>query len=396
MTRRRWPLRAADLRGAARLLTQATTSVTDVVEGMHARISPWPEHPATPGQTQGLTRLIYRSVRSLARFVGGGVEALLHLLPEGEAQAPDSPQRDALVAALNGVLGDHLLATHNPLATPMQWRLAGQRLPDEPAALAQALRTQATTPTVLVLVHGLCMNDRQWLRQGHDHGAALAQALGATPVYLRYNTGLPIAHNGATLAAQLEALLAAWPQPPERLLLLGHSMGGLVLRSALHAGQQAQQRWVPMCSDLICLGSPHHGAPLEKAGHGLDVLLAQTPYTAPLARLGQARSAGIMDLRHGTVLRPPAHLPLPTGLRCHAVAACLNSAPPAGKAARLPDRLLGDGLVPLDSALGWHRRSAQRLAFEPERCLTVWNTGHLDLLNSAQVSQQMIQWLGQG
>lgn len=394
--KRRWPLRAADLRGAARLATSATAGMTDVVEAMHAGISPLPTDPTKPGRTQGLTGLVYRSVRSLTRFVGGGVDALLQLLPEGDTAAPDSPQRDALLAALNGVLGDHLLATQNPLATPLQWCMGGQTLPSDPALLQQTLSERTTTPKVLVLVHGLCMNDRQWLRQGHDHGAALAQALGATPVYLRYNTGLPIAHNGATLAAQLEALLAVWPQPPERLLLLGHSMGGLVLRSALHTGQQAQQHWVPMCSDLICLGSPHHGAPLEKAGHGLDVLLAQTPYTAPLARLGQARSAGIMDLRHGTVLRPSAHLPLPTGLRCHAVAACLNSAPPAGKAARLPDRLLGDGLVPLDSALGWHLRSAQRLAFEPERCLTVWNTGHLDLLNSAKVTQQMIQWLGQG
>ncbi|MFD2453948.1 esterase/lipase family protein [Ideonella paludis] len=393
MTRRRWPLRAADLRGAARLLTQATTRVTDVVEGMHARISPWPEHPATPGQTQGLTRLIYRSVRSVARFVGGGVEALLHLLPEGEAQAPNSPQRDALIAALNGVLGDHLQASQNPLATPMQWRMDGQTLPSEPALLQRTLRDKGCTSKVLVLVHGLCMHDGQWRHTGHDHGAALAQALGFTPVYLRYNTGLPIAHNGADLAQQLEALLAAWPHAVERLVLLGHSMGGLVLRSALHAGPPAQQRWVKACSDLICLGSPHHGAPLEKAGHGLDLLLAQTPYTAPLAQVGQWRSAGIMDLRHGTVLRPPAHLPLPTGLRCHAVAACLSGAPRAGKPARLAERLLGDGLVPLDSALGWHRRSAQRLAFEPERCLTVWNTGHLDLLHSAQVSQQMIQWL---
>ena len=367
--------------------------MTDVVEAMHAGISPWPHHSAGPGRTLGLTGLVYRSVRSVTRWVSGGVDALLQLLPEGDAAAPDSPQRDALVAALNGVLGDHLLATRNPLATPMQWRMGGQTLPSDSALLQQTLSERATTPKVLVLVHGLCMNDGQWLRQGHDHGAALAQALGFTPVYLRYNTGLPIAHNGAELAQQLEALLAAWPHAVQRLVLLGHSMGGLVLRSALHAGQQTQQHWVQTCSDLLCLGSPHHGAPLEKAGYGLDVLLAQTPYTAPLARLGKLRSAGIMDLRHGTVLRPPAHLPLPPAPRCFAVAACLCAEPPAGKPTRLADRLLGDGLVPLESALGWHRRTAQRLAFEPGHCFTVWKTGHLDLLNSPQVSQQMIQWL---
>lgn len=394
MIKRRWPLRAADLRGAVRLATTATAGMADVVEAMHAGISPLPPHPSTPGRTQGLTGLVYRSVRSVTRWVGGGVDALLHLLPEGEAAAPDSPARDALVAALNGVLGDHLLATHNPLATPMQWRMNGQTLPSDPALLQHNLRDSTTTPKVLVLVHGLCMNDSQWLRQGHDHGAALAQALGFTPVYLRYNTGLPIAHNGAELARQLEALQAAWAEPVQRLVLLGHSMGGLVLRSALQAGQQAQHAWLQPCSDLICLGSPHHGAPLEKAGHGLDVLLAQTPYTAPLATLGKLRSAGIMDLRHGTVLRPPAHLPLPPAPRCFAVAAGLCAEPPAGKPPRLADRLLGDGLVPLDSALGRHRRAAQRLAFEPERCLTVWKTGHLDLLSSAAVNQQMIQWLG--
>ncbi|MEW6706204.1 MAG: alpha/beta hydrolase [Pseudomonadota bacterium] len=382
--------RLSDLRGAARLVTEATLGMTSLVEAMHARIASVPGLPV-PAQTRGITGLVYRSVRGVTRLVGGGAEGafglLAPLLPGAEPRAAaPRREREALLAALNGVIGDHLAATSNPLALPMALRHGGHVLPLQRAALQAAL--PRATGRVLVLLHGLCMNDLQWRREGHDHGAALADAGGYTPVYLRYNSGLPVHANGAAFAALMESLLAAWPQPVERVVLLAHSMGGLVARSAMHQGAQAGRRWPSRVDDVVFLGTPHHGAPLERAGHGIDLLLGATRYAAPLARLGKLRSAGITDLRHGCVGADTRPVPLPAGPRWHAVAACLGS----GRA-RLKARVLGDGLVPVDSALGRHERSARHLQFEPGRQVIFHDMGHLALLNRAEVSQVLMRWL---
>jgi PGAP1-like protein len=299
------------------------------------------------------------------------------------------------------VLGDYLAATANPLATPMSLRCSGRPLAPQPDALAASL--PGVGGRLLVLVHGLCMNDLQWRRKGHDHGQALARDHGYSPVYLRYNSGLHVSINGHALAAMLEQLVAAWPRPIERLVLLGHSMGGLLLRSALHQGAMAGHAWPARVGDLVCLGTPHHGAPLERAGHWVDLLLGATPYAAPFARLGKVRSAGITDLRHGLLLdedwvgrdrfergadRRQA-VPLPAHVRCWAVAATLGE-----RSGDLKDRLLGDGLVPLDSALGRHPDPRRTLAFTEERQWVGHGMNHMDLLNRAEVYAQLRRWLG--
>jgi len=387
-------MKTNDLRGAARLATDATAGLTDLVEAMHERIARLPGGGAAlDGRTRGITGLVYRSIRGVTRVVGGSVDGLLALIaPALAADAPAAPprrEREAVVAALNGVLGDHLAASANPLAITMALRRNGRALPLEARALAAALPD--ARPVLLVLLHGLCRNDLQWQRNGHDHGALLAQVLDATPVYLHYNTGLPIAENGRQFAGLMAQLLAAWPVPLQRVVLLTHSMGGLVARSALHQAQAAGQAWPARVDDVVFLGTPHHGAPLERAGHGVDLLLAAAPYAAPLARLGRVRSAGITDLRHG--LSGPHHtpLPLPAGPRCWAVAATLGE----GRGA-LKGRLLGDGLVPVDSALGHHRDPAHTLAFAPDRQCVVHGTGHLELLDSPEVGRCLQRWLAPG
>jgi pimeloyl-ACP methyl ester carboxylesterase len=392
----------SDLRGAARLATEAVAGLADLVEAMHERIArvPLTGRAAADGRTSGITGLVYKSVRGVTRLVGGSVDALLGVLTPALAADDGSAEREAVLAALNGVLGDHLQATHNPLATSMSLRYQGRALnvlTDEMnAALPRA------SGHLLVLLHGLCMNDRQWLRNGHDHGEALAQALGCTPVYLRYNSGLHVSTNGRELARQLDALLQAWPVPVQRLTLLGHSMGGLVARSALHLGLRDGQRWAQQTSELVCLGTPHHGAPLERAGHGVDILLGATPYTAPLARLGKVRSAGITDLRYGLLLDEDwvgrsrfargvdqrAHVPLPAHVRCFAAAACLGASDAATRS-----RVLGDGLVGVDSALGRHADAARCLDFAAERSWVGHGMGHLDLLSHPDVAQRLRQWL---
>lgn len=399
-------IRPADLKAAAQLAATATHGVIDLTESVHQSVRRCMglSAGASAEQAGGLTGHIYQAVRSVARLVGWGTDAalaaVLPLLDDPAKHPEASPQREAVLAALNGVLGDRLQSMRNPLAQAMELRVNGQPLQLGRDAL-QAQLPQAG-PHLLLLIHGLCMNDAQWCRNGHDHGAFLAPELGATPVYLRYNSGLHTSVNGRELALLLERLVAVWPVPLERITIVGHSMGGLVARSAFDIAQKTGQRWPALLQDLAFLGTPQHGAPLERAGHGADALLASNPFTAPFARLGKIRSAGITDLRHGHVQdadwqgrdrfasgtdhRLP--LPLPGGVRCFAVAATL-----AGQRSRVAERLTGDGLVPLDSALGRHDDPALRLEVPRERQRIVYRTGHLDLLSSPVVAEQLKAWL---
>lgn len=399
-------LRVSDLRGLAALATQATTGVARITEGVHQSVlgSMGLRGGVQPGQTRGLTGLIYQGVRGATQLVGAGLQAaLLRLepfLPAPDPAAPPAAEREAVLAALNGVLGDRLAQEGNPLAVSMQLRQQGRAL--DLAALHAA---GGASGKLLLLVHGLCMNDLQWQRGGHDHGVHLAQALGYTPVYLRYNTGLHTSTNGRELAEQLEALLVQWPVPVQEFAVLAHSMGGLVMRSACHHGAAAGHGWLAQLKQLIFLGTPHHGAMLERAGHWVDVVLGSTPYSRPFARLGHVRSAGITDLRYGHVLdadwqgrdrfrRSPDQrqpLPLPQGVACFAVAATL-----AAQRSPVVERLVGDGLVPLHSALGWHDEAARRLVFAKERQCVVHRVGHMALLSDASVARQLVQWLTPG
>jgi hypothetical protein len=311
-----------------------------------------------------------------------------------------SPRREAVVAALNGVLGDYLAETDNPLAIPMQVRSDGR--PVELSREGVAAAYPQAGRKIVVLMHGLCMNDLQWMRSTHCHGAELARTLGYTPVYLHYNTGLHISLNGRALTAMLEALVAAWPAPLEELAVVAHSMGGLVARSAHHYGTLAGDAWPSRLRKLVFLGTPHHGATLERAGHWLHRVAEKTPFSAPFARLGNIRSAGITDLRHGSLLDDDwegrdrfAHghdtrrpVPLPEGVRCFAVAAT------RGTSARdLRSRLLGDGLVPLPSALGHHEDPQFDLAFPEAHRWVAYGTGHFDLLDRPAVYERIRGWL---
>jgi len=394
-------LRVTDLRGVARLATQATTGVTHITEGVHQSVLGTMGLPGGKevGRTRGLTGLVYQGVRGITRLVDVSLQAaLLRLEPflERGANAALSPEREAVLSALNGVMGDRLAEDGNPLALTMELRQQGRVID-----LAALRASGQATGKVLLLVHGLCMNDLQWLRAGHDHGAHLAQALGYTPVYVRYNTGLHTSINGGELAGRIEALLADWPVPVQELNVLVHSMGGLVVRSAVQQAVQGGLQWPGRLRKLVFLGTPHHGAPLERAGNWVDVILGSTPWSRPFARLGHLRSAGITDLRYGHVQeadwqghdrfrkRPDArhHLPLPPGVACYTVAATL-----ARQRSPLAERLVGDGLVPLRSALGQHEQAERTLEFPKSHQYVAYGLGHMALLEDAQVAQQLVRW----
>ncbi len=411
-------LHVSDIQGLVQLATQGVLGVTGVAEAVQGGIYKTVAAPfgllgsrfvdGTPGATgikpNGITSFVYGSVKAVTRLAGGAADMLLTTAAPLAGQQSSSPQREAMLSAINGVLGDQLLETANPLAITMSLRHEGKALALDRAGIIFAL--PKASRKILVLAHGLCMNDLQWTSGSHNHGEELAKALGYTPVYLHYNTGLHVSENGKLLAGLLEQLVEAWPQPVEDITLLTHSMGGLVSRSACRVAEQADMVWRKKLKNIIFLGTPHHGAPLERVGNWVDVLLGSNFITRPFAKIGQVRSSGITDLRYGDALghftgggwadvdrfemapdqREP--LPLPEGVECFTIAATT-----AVKAGNLQDQLLGDGLVPLASALGEHDQTHHALGFPPENQWVATSTNHMELLNKPEVTAQLLAWL---
>jgi pimeloyl-ACP methyl ester carboxylesterase len=356
-----------DLRGVSRLAVDATRSVTDVVEEMHGAIGGIAAIFAAP---------VYASIRAITSVVGFTLDAALSRLAPLLGESASTPDRETVLAVLNGVIGDYLAETKNPLAIEMRLHAAarsGRRL--------------------LVMVHGSSMTHLQCTL----HPEALARDLGYAVAYLQYNSGLHVSTNAAAFAQKLDELVQGWPEPLDEIVLVGHSMGGLVARSAVHAAEQAKHAWRGKLTKLISIGAPHHGAPLERAGNWFETLLGITRYSAPLARLGQLRSAGVTDLRWGNVLDehwqgrdrfelaadPRTPLPLPADVTSFAI---------AGTTATTGDAALpGDGIVPVDSALGRHANPDRALAFS--EVFIAHGTKHLELLAKAEVYDVLRRWL---
>ena len=396
------PVHLSDIRGYTRLAVDATTGLTDLVENLHSTIVhlPRPLGAAAQERTTGITGLVYRSIRGVIRLVGGGLDLVLGQLVPLLDEVPSSSEREALLAALNGVLGDHIAVSGNPLAIRMRLRCHGRPLELTRPALAAAI--PAAGGKIVLLAHGLCMNDLQWRRKGHDHGAALAADVGFTPVYLHYNSGLHVSINGRALAGLIEQLLQAWPAPVEELVIVAHSMGGLIARSACHYAGVEGHDWPRHLRKIVFLGTPHHGAPLERGGNWVDVILGASPYSAAFARLGKIRSAGITDLRYGSLVDEDWQhtdrfarskdqrraVPLPQAVQCYAIGVSIaTSAGGPGKP------VLGDGIVPLRSALGQHANPAMNLAIPPARQWVGYDMNHLDLLSHKDVYAQIRKWL---
>ncbi len=404
-----------DMHGFSQLAIDATLGLTDLVEAMHQNLSRLPgmQEPESPGKTSGITGLVYKNIKAITSLAGSGIDGLLAQISpllSNPAMNPSSSsvkqnkqvsfEPAAVLSALNGVLGDYLVSTHNPMAIAMRFRRGGHSLKLNSTAISEALHP--LNGKLLVLVHGLCMNDLQWQRKGHDHGEALARELGYTPIYLRYNTGQHISVNGRAFADLLDMLVKLWPVSLEEIVIIGHSMGGLVTRSAVHYGTHYNHSWFPKLRKMLFLGSPHHGAPLERGGNWVDTILGSTPYTAPLARLGKVRSSGITDLRYGNIIdehwqgqdrfertedkRKP--VPLPEKVQCYTIAGTTGSQP-----GDVIDQLLGDGLVQVSSALGQHKKKALCLNIPKEHQWIGPGINHMELLNHPEVYQKIKHWL---
>lgn len=390
-------LHPADLVGFSRLASDAVAGATDIAEAVHRQVAS-ANGESWSGLSAAIAALVYNNIRAVNCLVAGSLTALAATSVPTENRKL-SPKREATVAALNGVLGDYLARTDNSLAIPMSIRHCGRSLKIDKKALQSTL-SQANGK-VLLLVHGLCLNDLQWQRQGHNHGAALGRDLGYTPLYLHYNSGLHVSENGRLLADLVETLVEEWPVAIKELAILSHSMGGLVSRSAYHYATVAGYSWPQCLRRLVFLGTPHHGAPMERLGNWVGTILQISPYTSTFARLGRIRSAGITDMRYGSMVesdwkgldrfaptedtRTP--LPLPAGVRCYAIAATMRK---AYEGASLD--LLGDGLVSVDSALGRHQNPEMSLQFSQSRQRICCGINHWDLLSHPAVYAHIRSW----
>jgi pimeloyl-ACP methyl ester carboxylesterase len=404
----RRPLRTEDLRGVAQLATQASHSAARLVEDLHRSVRSRLGEPGGGAEYElsGASAALYRGAHSLVDWIGKGADlALVKLddLWESEKEpATDSAQRKAAISALNGLLGDRLAEQQNPLAIRMELQLGGQALNWH--AMPQG---QAVSDRVLILLHGFCLGPQQW-RSGTalGLGQTLAQACGYTPVYLNYNTGLHISDNGRELDRQLQLLAQYWPVPLQEISLLGHDMGGLVARSTLESARNAPSRadnWLKQAKSVVFLGTPHHGAALQQTAGWLRAQLGTNSLTRGLSRLLSGRSAGLTDLYfallqeadwHNAASRDadtaPAHFPLPQGISGYAIAASLSPGP-----SKLSQRLQGDGVVSVQSALGQHEDPQRCLLPDPDSRWVSYRTNHLSLLHRGSVAEQVVRWLSQ-
>ena len=344
----------------------------------------------------------YLAARGLSRLlVRGGARAV------SVVRAPDAPALEThpaghlAVGALNGAFGDLLHRRGSPLAVPMAVRRGGRDVPCRRDALVAAFPDAG--PRLAVFAHGLCETDASWRLGAERHvpyGARLETELGYTPVYVRYNTGRHISENGRDLAGLLGELVDAWPVEVSEVALVGHSMGGLLARSACHYGRG--EVWTERVRHIFSLGSPHKGAPLEQAAYVACAALSKLPETRPLAGMINARSAGVKDLgrgylvdadwRHEETVGPlrtmGSEVPFLPGANHYFISATLTREPDAPVG-----RVLGDLLVLRPSA--WdHGGRGERLRFPIDNYRHIGAANHFDLLNHPAVYAQIAGWLG--
>lgn len=307
---------------------------------------------------------------------------------------------EVALGILNGVIGDYLERTGNGLATEMQLVQRGRPLPMARTALARAYPD--ATPRVVVLLHGSSCTELSWqMPDGTDYGALLARDLGYTPLYVRYNSGLAIADSGEALARLLETLVAEYPVPVDELLLIGHSMGGLVIRSACHVAKRQGLGWTGRVRRAIYVGTPHLGAPLERIGRVVAKILTAVddPYTRLAADLGNLRSAGIRDLGDADLthedrarqcatlsLRDARHpVPLLPEIQHFLIAGSFSTDPRIAL-------LFGDALVPVASATFGHCTDAATLGLPPSHIRFFAGVSHMRLPRSPEVYAQIRTW----
>jgi pimeloyl-ACP methyl ester carboxylesterase len=396
----------AEVQAAGALAGEAIGGFGSLVAGMHEAISGrvfralgplgLPVRFVHDRVTDGAYRATRAGLAALPR--GGAALAAARARPDAPALGTTARGAAAL-SAINGAIGDRLLEQSNPLALTMAIRRRGEAV--EPAADALAAAFPEATSRVAVFVHGLGGDEQWWWLGGRpSYGARLRDDLGYTPLYVRYNTGCHISDNGRALAELLDELVGNWPVDVEELALVGHSMGGLVARGASHMGEIDDHGWVAQLRHVVCLGSPHLGAPLEKAANLAGWTLNRLPETRPFAKVVNGRSVGIKDLRFGSCAEADwcdcdadelltdrcTEVPFVDHATYYCIGATLN-----GSERNPVAHALGDLLVRLPSASGRGRR--RTIPFEVDHGRHLGGLTHFHLVNHPQVYEHLRDWL---
>ena len=399
-----------EMRDGGALLGQALGEIAEVARDVHRgiadRLFGLAGRPALPAKLlhDGIAGIAYGStrlgVRLLPAAAGGAGAAVAE---PSTASLHDDPRGHFFLNALNGFWGDRLAEQRPSLAPQLSLRTHEGVLRRVPANVVHDLPAE-TGGRIVVFLHGLCENDLMWrlgaLKRYGDasvtYGSRLRDERGWTPLYGSYNTGLRISDNGRQLAEVIEQLVARWPVPVTDVALVGHSMGGLVARSAAHQGHAAGQSWIGALRHVVGLGAPHLGAPLERFVNNGTRLLGRLPETRPFAEWLNRRSVGIKDLRHGAILEDDWTGWEPDDPRDHCTpATLLPGVAYSVAAATLSQRADGlfkhDLLVQHSSAHG--SGPVRRIEFETDRLFHIGRRHHFDLLNDPQVYEQLARWL---
>jgi len=390
----------AEISAVSRLGGRAFAGLVSRIEQVHRAVADRAFTPAGPVSAparvihDSIMGGVYLVVRGAGTAAGVAGAETVSLLGAGGRPVGREPGGNLAQAALNAIAGGQLEPDLSPLAIRMAVRAAGSDIGLTTRELSAVFGHPA--PRLAVFVHGLAETETSWQRhaaESEPYGSRLQAEFGYTPVYVRYNTGRHVSDNGRDLAAVLDGLIAAWPGQADELLLVGHSMGGLVIRSACHYGREEAAAWVDRVRHVFYLGTPHLGAPLARAAGFAGWALDKMAETRPFATLINGSSPGIKDLRYGYVLaddwagcdqdscvRDHRHdAPLLPGANHYTISATVTADPghPLGAAA-------GDLLVQPASAHG-RRRARQRIPFPAGSRRGLGGMHHLDLLNHPAV-----------
>jgi pimeloyl-ACP methyl ester carboxylesterase len=374
----------------------------EVHEGISERVFKLLGPGGAPVRTihDGVARGAYSASRTLTgAIVHAGAGALSVGHPKDAPPIDRSTVGRLAVGALNGMFGDALRRDESVLTLKMSLRRGGADVALDASSLAAAFPD--ATPRLAVFLHGLCETDDAWKLGAARHvpyGTRLQVERGYTPLYIRFNSGLHVSENGRELAQLLHRLTRSWPVEVGEIALIGHSMGGLVARSACH--YDAAAGWTDLVRHVFMLGTPHRGASLERVVNRLGAALGRLPETQGFARPINVRSAGIKDLRYGYLtdedwfghdpdvyLRKTAReIPfLPTANHYFVCATLSREADgPLG-------RMVGDLLVLHASA--WGHGGGERLRFPVDHYRHIGGANHFDLLNHPAIYEQIKGWL---
>jgi pimeloyl-ACP methyl ester carboxylesterase len=399
-------MQSDEAQALGKLAGEAMAGTASLAEELHQAIfdrALGSARPQTKAIHDAVAATVYGGLRGLSRGVGQVAGAGLAFAKAGEAdRLADSPAGGVALGALSGMHGDLLEQDGSKLAIEMSLRRSGRDVALDADSLSASFPD--ATSRLAVFVHGLGLTEETWWRFGdrsNHYGVRLQRELGFTPLYVRYNTGLRVSENGQRLAALLAEIVRSWPVAVDQLALVGHSMGGLVVRSACHYGEQDGQGWVNRVRHVFCLGSPHLGAPLEKAANVAGWVLGRFPETKPLARVINGRSQGIKDLRFGylvdedweghdpdALLEDNRHfIPFLETANYYYVGATLSSDPrdPLGY-------LVGDLLVRFPSASG-QGATGQSIPFDVDNGHYAPGLTHFQVLNDPNVYRQIHAWI---